>query len=285
MVILTYGMETGFFRYADKEHDKNNVYRSALIPLLFSSLAFIILATLFSHQISGFIGYQNNPEYIILVALIVGLDAFTAIPFARLRLENKALKYALIRIFEVVINISANWFFLFYCPKNFNENNFINAVYYPDIGIGYVFISNLLSSVFKVIMLTKEILIINGRFNFELFRKILIYSFPLLIAGLAGTINEALDRILLKHLLLEADNPMEQLGIYGANYKLAVLMTLFVQMFRYASEPFFFSKKDEKDARQIYAVIMKYFIFAGMAILEKISEKELLLYRLSFLLI
>jgi len=266
MVILTYGMETGFFRYADKDHDRKNVYRSALISLFITSFIFIVLSIIYSPHISNIIGYGANPEYIIYIGIIVGLDAFTAIPFARLRLENKAMKYAIIRIFEVIINIGVNWFFLYYCPRNSNENEFVNTVYNPGIGVGYVFISNLISSVFKLLMLSKEILIVHGKFEFILLKKMIVYSFPLLIAGLAGTINEALDRVLLKHLIPDINNPMEQLGIYGANYKLAVLMTLFIQMFRYAAEPFFFSKKDDKNARIIYADVMKYFIFSGLVI-------------------
>ena len=265
MVILTYGMETGYFRYADKEHNKDNIYRSALLTLSFSSILFMVFTTVFSSKIAIALDYPSHQDFIIYLGLIVGMDALTAIPFARLRLENKALKYAIIRIAEIIINILANWFFLYYSPRHLDDN-LVKILYNPEIGIGYVFISNLLSSIFKVLALSKEILLINGKFEFPLLRKMLVYSFPLLIAGLAGTINEALDRVLLKHLIPAADKPLEQLGIYGANFKLAVLMTLFIQMFRYAAEPFFFSKKDEKNARSIFAVVMKYFVFSGMAI-------------------
>ena len=124
MVILTYGMETGFFRYADKNHNNKNVYRSALTSLSVTAIVFILLTTVFSAQIASAIDYPTHYEYIIYIGLIVGLDAFTAIPFARLRLENKAIKYAFIRIFEVIINIGANWLFLFYCPKHYNDYEF-----------------------------------------------------------------------------------------------------------------------------------------------------------------
>ena len=266
MVILTYGMETGFFRYADKNHNNKNVYFSAVISLALSTLVFLFISIIFSSQIADIIDYPTHYEYIIYIGLIVGLDAFTAIPFARLRLENKALKYAIIRIFEVIINIGANWLFLFYCPRHYNEFEIVNLIYNPEVGVGYVFISNLIASIFKVLALSREIILIDGKFDFILWRKMLKYSFPLLIAGLAGTINEALDRVLLKHLIPAESSPIEQLGIYGANYKLAVLMTLFIQMFRYAAEPFFFSKKDEVNARKIYAQVMNYFVFCGMVI-------------------
>jgi len=265
MVVLTYGMETGFFRFADKENNHKNVYRSALIALSFTSTVFIGLAWLFSGSLASFLHYPDNPEYVVWVGLIVGLDSFASIPFAKLRLETRALKYAIIRILEVCVNILANWFFLFYCPDN-TDSVLVSNVYNPEIGVGYVFISNVLSVVVKVLALSKEIFYSSGVFHFQLLKRMLFYSFPLLIAGLAGTVNEVIDRILLKYLLPASQNPMEQLGVYGASVKLAVLMTLFVQMFRYAAEPFFFSKKDELNARDIYAQVMKYFVFSGMAI-------------------
>lgn len=265
MVVLTYGMETGFFRFADKEHNKSNVYRSALITLAFSSGLFIFLTFIFSQNIASYLDYPLNPEYIWWVGLIVALDAFGSIPFAKLRLENKAFKYAVVRIIEVTVNIAAVWFFLYYCPAN-ESNGFVSKVYDPKIGIGYVFISNILSVVVKILFLSKEIFFTKGQFEFPLLKKMLKYSFPLLIAGLAGTVNEVIDRVLLKYLLPDSTKPMEQLGVYGASIKLAVLMTLFIQMFRYAAEPFFFSKKDESNAREIYSMVMKYFVFFGMGI-------------------
>jgi len=265
MVFLTYGMETGFFRFADKEHDQKNVYRSALIALGATSMFFIVFTVLFAQNIANGIDYPLHPEYIWMVGMIVGLDSFASIPFAKLRLENKAIKYAVIRILEVGVNICANWFFLFYCPKH-PDSAFVGSVYNPSIGVGYVFISNLLSVIVKLLALSKEVFFTSGLFDYPLLKKMLKYSFPLLIAGLAGTVNEVIDRILLKYLIPPAQNPMEQLGIYGASVKLAVLMTLFIQMFRYAAEPFFFSKKDEANAKEIYAQVMKYFIFFGMAI-------------------
>ncbi len=265
MVFLTYGMETGFFRFADKEHNQRNVYRSALLALGLSSVLFIIFTGFFSQNIANFLDYPHHSEYIIWVSLIVALDSFASIPFAKLRLENKAIRYALIRILEISVNILANWFFLFYCPNN-TDSQFVSSVYDPQIGVGYVFISNLISVIVKVIALSPEIFFVKGLFDYQLIKKMLIYSFPLLIAGLAGTVNEVIDRILLKFLTPVSQNPMEQLGIYGASVKLAVLMTLFIQMFRYAAEPFFFSKKDDTNAKEIYSQVMKYFVFLGMSI-------------------
>ena len=266
LVILTYGMETGYFRYASNSEQKGKVYSTVLSSLFVSSLVFIVLALIWSGPISSSMGYGKNPEYIKWLAAIVGIDAFTSIPFARIRLRNKAIKYALIRIAEVTINIGLNLFFFRYCPRH-ADSGLVSLIYNENIGVGYVLISNLVASSIKLLLLIPEILgAFHSRFDKNLFREIVKYSYPLLIAGLAGTVNEALDRVLLKHLIPLEQNPMEQLGIYGANYKLAVLMTLFVQMFKYAAEPFFFSKSGEKNAKKLYADIMIFFVVAGLFI-------------------
>ena len=245
LVILTYGMETGYFRYASNSKDKNRIFTTVLASLFVTSLAFIVCFNLFSKPIAGLIGYSQNAEYVKWLAVIVGLDAFTSIPFARLRLQNKPVKYSLIRIAEVSVNILLNLFFLYYC-RNHTDSSFVRLVYNEEIGVGYVLISNMAASLMKFILLSGEIFAaFKSRFDPKILKVILKYSYPLLIAGLAGTVNEALDRILLKHMIPIENGPMEQLGIYGANYKLAVLMTLFVQMFKYAAEPFFFSKSGD----------------------------------------
>jgi O-antigen/teichoic acid export membrane protein len=269
MVILTYGMETGYFRYAQMNRDGDEVFSTSLISLLFTSGIFIIVIRLFSGNIATLLGYGNTPEYIVWIGLIVGIDAFTSIPFARLRRENKAFKFAAIRIAGVVLNIGLNFAFLWCIPgmaSNGPLPGWIEGIYNPDIGVGYVFISNLASSIFILLLLLGTILKTKFRFNGRLLRKICSYSFPLLAAGLAGTVNEALDRVLLKHLLPDPGTALDQVGIYGANYKIAVLMTLFVQMFRYASEPFYFGRADRKDAKDLFAQVMTYFIIAAIVI-------------------
>ncbi|MGC9342049.1 MAG: polysaccharide biosynthesis C-terminal domain-containing protein [Bacteroidales bacterium] len=266
IVILTYGMETGFFRYAEGRKTVDNVYRTSLVSVFTTSLAFIAIVSVFNERIAGIIDYQDTSQYILWLAIIVSLDAFTAIPFARIRFENKAFRYAVIRIVEVSVNILANWFFIYYCDRHYENSAVIQKIYNPDIRVGYVLISNLLASSVKTILLIPEIFRLKGAFQFTLLKKILNYSFPLLVAGLAGTVNEAIDRVLLKYRLPDSDTALEQLGVYGANFKLAVLMTLFIQMFRYAAEPFFFSKKNEKNAKTIYADVMKFFIFFCMII-------------------
>lgn len=266
IVILTYGMETGFFRFAEGGKKTENVYKTSLYSLLTTSLLFIGIILIFKKSIASWLQYPEQSQYILWLGIIVSLDAFTSIPFARIRYENNAKKYATIRIIEVIVNITANWFFIYYCDRNYENSDFIQKIYNPEIKVGYVLISNLLATAVKTILLYKEIFFAGGKFSSKVLRKLLGYSFPLLIAGLAGTVNEAIDRILLKYRLTDDVQPLEQLGIYGANFKLAVLMTLFIQMFRYAAEPFFFSKKDDSNARIIYADVMKFFVFFCMVI-------------------
>lgn len=267
IVILTYGLETGYFRFASNSKDKETVYSSAMGSLFLSSIIFIAVFVLFRQPVAAGLGYGNNPEYIGMLAAIVGIDAFTALPFARIRLYNKPVKYTIVRLVEVVVNIGLNWFFLYFAPKHQGDSSWISSVYNENIGVGYVLISNLVASLMKLFFLGEEIIAaFKSHFNFTLLKEILKYSFPLLIAGLAGTVNEALDRVLIKHLTDPALLPMEQLGIYGANYKIAVLMTLYVQMFKYAAEPFFFSKSGRKDSERLYADVMKFFLIPGLLI-------------------
>jgi O-antigen/teichoic acid export membrane protein len=267
LIVLTYGMETGFFRFASNSEKKNTIYTSILLSVFSTSLLFLVLIRILLEPISGWLQYGGNPEYILWLAIIVAVDAFTAIPFARIRLYNRAKKYAVIRIIEISVNIGLNLFFIKYCRDHYETVGWVSKIYDPSIGVGYVLISNLVSSLLKMVLLSSEIFaFIKGKFDLQLFRQVLKYSYPLLIAGLAGAVNEALDRTLLKHLLDPASDPMGQLGIYGANYKIAVLMTLYVQAFRYAAEPFFFSKSGEKDAKILYADVMKYYLIPGLLI-------------------
>ncbi len=268
MVILTYGMETGYFRYAEKNKNPDEVYTTSLVSLFITSLSFIVAVLIFSGNIADILDYSDNPEYIVMIGLIVGIDAFTAIPFARLRQKNKAVKFAFIKIISIVINITLNFFLLYFIPKyDLNEKyKIISSIYSTDIGVGYVFVSNLVASLISLLLLLGEILKVKIKFNKKLWKELIYYSLPLLVAGLAGTINEALDRIMIKHLITGELKPLEQLGIYGANYKIAVLMQLFIQMFRFAAEPFYFARAKEKNAEKLFADVMKYFVVVCMII-------------------
>ncbi|MCP4310073.1 MAG: oligosaccharide flippase family protein [Bacteroidetes bacterium] len=266
LVILTYGMETGYFRFASNSREKGRIYTTVLTSLLITSSVFVTAVMFFGDSISSWIDYGDHPDYIRWLAVIVGVDAFTAIPFARIRLNNKPLKYAIIRIAEVLVNIGLNLFFLWYAPRH-NDLEFVSMLYNEEIGVGYVLISNMVASLVKLVLLSKEIFAaLRYSFDATMLKQVLKYSYPLLVAGLAGTVNEALDRILLKHMIPAEQLPMEQLGIYGANFKMAVLMTLFVQMFKYAAEPFFFAQSAAKDAKKLYADVMNFFVAAGLVI-------------------
>jgi len=269
MIILTYGMETAFFRFAQSWKNSQEVFSTSLISLLFTSSLFLLATILFSGRIAYLLGYENNPEYFIWIGVIVGVDAFTAIPFAKLRWENKPLKFAIIRIASVLLNIGLNFAFLYIIPNVASRQalpDWLASVYNENIGVGYVFISNIVSSLFSLLLLSGTIIRMKFKFNLKLWPKMLSYSFPLLVAGLAGTVNEALDRVIMKHLMHNQKFALEQLGIYGANYKIAVLMTLFIQMFRYAYEPFYFGYAEKKNAKIVYAEVMKYFVIAGLCI-------------------
>ncbi|MBA7570764.1 hypothetical protein ES708_12517 [subsurface metagenome] len=268
LVILTYGMETGYFRFASKENEAKKVYSTALGSILITSSLFIFAIILFNQQIADVIGYSDNKEYILFFSLIITIDACTAIPFAKLRREERGFKFAMIKIVNVAVIIGLALFFYVLAPKIYSKDpsSIISLIYSPDVGVGYVFIANLAGSVITIILLLPEITGIRIKIDKILWKKMVKYSYPLLIAGLAGTINDVVDKIVLKHLLTDQSTAMNQLGIYGANYKIGVIMALFIQMFRYAFEPFAFANSNDKNAREIYAVVMKYFVLFGLFI-------------------
>jgi len=263
-VILTYGMETAFFRYA-RDEDENKVYSTALISLVISSVAFVILSFIFGGYVASWLQYADHKEYIIWFAIIIALDAITAIPFARLRQQNRGLRFASLKIFNIGVNVLLNVIFLLVFPwilKNYPGTylaGLVDLVYRPEIGVGYIFIANLVATVATLLIMLPMILKIRWEFDKALWSRMLQYAWPLLIMGLAGTINESFDRLLLKF-MLPKNTAMAQLGIYGACYKIPVVMTLFVQTYRFAAEPFFFAESKEKDATLTYARVMNLFV-------------------------
>jgi O-antigen/teichoic acid export membrane protein len=268
VVLLTYGMETAYFRFSTNgDIDQDKVYSTTFLTVLSTSIFFILVGTIFSVPISNWLRYPNNSEYVIWFAIIVSLDALTSIPLAKLRAENKAKKFALINIFSVLMNISLNLFFFLYCLphyKNSDINWVVKTFYNPEIGVGYVFISNLVASIFKLLLVGKYFSFKLSNYSVPLIKRMLVYSLPLLIAGLAGMINETIDRILLKNMLwdkLGEKETMSQLGIYGASYKLSIIITLSIQAYRYAAEPFFFKLEKNLNAKETYARIMNFFTF------------------------
>jgi len=265
-IVLTYGMETSFFRFFESEKKKKKVYSTGFLSIFFTTGIFLLLALLFSQNIANWIKYPNHNEYIIWFALILSLDTLSALPFARLRALNKPKRFATIKFINITINIGFNLFFILLCPfilKNYSEGflyDFIGYVFNSEINlISYVFVSNLIASAVTIILLLPDILGIKLEFDKYLFRKMIFYAFPLLFAGLAGIMNETLGRILIRYLLPE-NIAEQQLGIYSACYKIAILMSLFIQAFRYAAEPFFFSQAKLKNAKNTYAEVMNYFV-------------------------
>jgi len=262
LVIITYGMETAFFRFSETEKDRGRVFSTALISLLASTALFVLIALVFARPVAGVIRYSNHIEYIIWIALIVSFDALAAIPFAHLRQMNKAKRFAVIKLLNIFFNIGLNLFFLLLCPFLLRKGlftGFINLVYSKEIGVGYIFISNLFASALTIVLLLPEYLGIKYTFDRELWKRMIRYALPLLVVGFAGIINETMDRIFLKFLLPEKIS-MAQVGIYGACYKISLIMTIFIQAFRFAADPFFFAKAKERDAKIIYADVMKYFV-------------------------
>lgn len=263
-VLLLFGFETGYFRFRDKESPgRDTAYSTALIFVVLVNLGFFLLIRWLNAPLSAALHYANHPEYVLWFAIILTLDAMTAIPFARLRAENKALRFASIKVAEITITILLSLFFIVYCPKALGQNPdfWVSRVYDPAIGVGYIFIANLLASVFKFLLLTPQFKGLAWGFDRQLFGRMLRYSLPMVVIGFAGIVNEMLDRALLKYLLpYDEVTNLKMLGIYSACYKLSILMSLFIQAFRYAAEPFFFAYAGKSDARKVYADVLKFFV-------------------------
>lgn len=267
LILLTYGMETSFFRFAGKNKDSEKVFSTSLISLLVTSLMFLLLIICNANKIAQLISYTGHTQYIIWMAVIIALDALSAIPFAQLRFKNKAIKFASIKMINILAMIALNLFFLLFCPWLLkNGFSFISSIYSENIGVGYVFISNLIASALTLLLLLPEILKSKWNLDVSLLKSMLKYGFPILLVGIAGVINQSMDKILLKELLPASTDGMAETGIYGANYKLGIFMALFIQAFRYAFEPFFFSQKSGTDTKKIYADVMKYFVIFGLVI-------------------
>ena len=266
LVILTYGMETAFFRYSQNKADYDKVYSTTLISLFCTSVIFILIVNIFIRPVSHFMNYSENRDYIRMFAGIVAIDAFSAIPFARLRKENKPVAFSIIKIINVFITIGLVLFLLKIAPEIYSKNNgWFKKIYDPGYKVGYVFIANLISSVITVFLLLPFIVNVKLKFDWKIWNRMIGYGFPLLLAGLSGSINDAIDKVLLRRLLGDHDG-LSVVGEYGAAYKIGVLMALFIQMFRFAAEPFFFERAKQEDAKKMYAEVMKYFIISMLII-------------------
>jgi O-antigen/teichoic acid export membrane protein len=258
MIILTYGTETGFFKFAQGGND-DITFTSLLASLFCTSLTFVLLILSIKNQLAELLDYQGNEKYISILGIVVGIDAFSTIFFARLRKQEKSMKFSCLKIVNVLATIISVITFYELVPALQSKFNVLTDWNTRD-DIIYVLYSNLIASAIVLALLIPELFRIKIRINFALLKDILIYSFPLLIAGLAGTINETLDRVLLKHMVSDPDKALYILGIYGANYRIAMILSIFIQMFRYAVEPFYFNYHGQKDEKLLFSGIMRLFI-------------------------
>ncbi len=268
LVILTYGMETGYFRFSADSKKANIVFSTSAISLFITSSLFILAAYMFTNKISRVLEYSKNQEYIRWMAVIIAMDAFSAIFYAKIRMDEKVVRFASFKILGVVLNVLLIITFLEIFPllSGISGKSWIQGICSRDIGVGYVLIANMISSVIICFILMFELREVKIKFDPRLYGKILKYSYPLLIAGLAGIFNETIDRILLRHILSAGYDKLYEIGIYGANYKIAVLMTIFIQMFRFAADPFFFSSYKNERSNEMFANILKYFVIFCLVI-------------------
>lgn len=267
-VLLAYGMETSFFRFFHKEEFSKEVTATSAISLIGSTAVFLLLGFLLKDYIS--IATAIASHYIDYVLLILALDALATIPFAWLRAKEKPMVFAAIKIGNVAVNLGLNIFFIIYLPALAESNSFFQSIYKPDFEIAYIFISNLVASALTLLVLLPFYIKLSYRFSTELWKKMISYGTPILIAGIGFVINEVFDKILLGELLPE-DIAKAEVGAYQACYRLALFMTLFATAFRMGIEPFFFSHAKNEDSTQTYATITKYFVIFGAAILVLVT--------------
>ena len=263
-IIFTYGLETAYFRFSKTVEEEKAVYSTAMLSLIGSTVFFTSLLLFFKQPLANLLGVEKHPEYLILTAFIIAADALSTLSFAKLRHEGRPRKFALVRIASILINIGFTVFFLSVCPKlqAQNPDSAIGVLYKKDFAVGYILLANLLSSAFTILFLAKEFFSFRLRFSAKLWREILVYSSPLILAGFAGMVNETFDRIMLR-LWSSASTEKEaltQVATYSACYKLSILITLSVQAFRMAAEPFFFSVARGQQPQKVYARVMKFFV-------------------------
>lgn len=268
-ILYTYGFETSYFRFQSKAQAGSNYYSIAQTSLLATSLLFSGLLILSSAWIAELLQYPGKENYIIWLALILAIDAIVAVPFGRLRLQGKAFLFASLKMGNIVLNIGLNLFFIVFCPWwiSSHPNSMLIDIYSESLGVGYVFLCNLVANGFYLLFLAKNVFLVRYKLGAN-WRKMLRYALPLMLMGFAGVTNEMLSRVLLKYWLPVGFYPdwtnQQVLGIFGACYKLSVFMTLAVQAFRYAFEPFFFSKSADKNSPKLFATVMHAFIVFGV---------------------
>jgi len=265
-VILAYGMETTFFRFYNNETDKKAVIETTTVSIFWSTLLFLFPALLLKNYLAELSGI--DVQYIIYTIWILVLDALVIVPFSKLRAYQRPMIYAAIKIGNVVVNLSLNVFFLIYLPEIAQENpdSFLGSLYTENFEIGYIFVSNIIASLLTFIALSPNYFHVNWQFDFNLWKRMMRYGLPIMVAGIAFAINEQFDKILLGK-LLPSNIAEAEVGVYSACYKLGLFMVLYRTAYTLGIEPFFFSHSKNENAPQTYATITKYFVIFGSFIL------------------
>lgn len=264
IVLLTFGTETSFFRYA-KKYSAKTVFSNAFLFILLTSV--IAITTLFFHidSITNFLNVDGAKTIILIVSGIVLTDIFTSLPFARLRYENKAKHFSILKLINVILNIGFNVFFFFLLPE-LQHIEFFQSIYSVEFSYGYAFLSNLLANIVTLFMLIPQFKFSFKSLELKIIGIMFIYSYPIVLSGLAGMINDVGDKVFLDFFILDNFESNYAIGIYGANYKIATLMIIFIQMFKYAAEPFFFRISEQVDHKNVYADVTKAFVYTGLFI-------------------
>ena len=263
-ILFTYGVETSYFRFS-QEKDKDRLYNSLNVSILTTTILFSVILYLFRQPLADATLMPTYPEYFTWLTGIIFLDTLATLPFAKLRQEGRPRKYAFVRISGIVVNVLVVIFFIGVCPQLARKNpgSLWLLLYDPSIGIGYYLIGNLAGSATTFLLLWKEWISFRFSFDGKLWKEVMKYAYPLVIVGLGGMINEMISRLVYQHVVtLPPAEAKRQLGIFAANYRLAVLITIFIQMFRMAAEPFFFNQSKEENAKKTYARVMKFFVIA-----------------------
>lgn len=279
LVLLTFGMETGFFRFANKKGEQaDRVYANALLFVGGLSLAFMVACMAFLHPISSLLAYPEHPDYVGMMVVVVALDAFQCIPFAYLRYKKRPMKFAAIKLFNIIGNILLNLFFLLLCPwLDGHAHETVSWFYNPHYLVGYIFVSNLIMSSVQMLFFIPELRGFSYRPDKRLMKQMAGYSFPIMIFGVVGILNQTVDKMIYPFLFDDRQEGLVQLGIYSATSKVALVMAVFTQAFRYAYEPFVFGKDKSGDNRETYAAAMKYFfIFSLLAFLAVMGYMDIL---------
>jgi O-antigen/teichoic acid export membrane protein len=263
-VIYAYGMETAYFRFS-QSHDSNKLYSTLSISLLSSTILFTFILFFFRDNIATATDLNDHPEYLIWMICIIGIDNLNTLPFAKLRQENRPKRYAFARISGILINIFVIILFLGIIPGILEKDpdSLWSLIYDKDAGLGYYLLGNLCGSLFTLLLLSKEIRQIRFSFDLRLWKEVMLYSAPLIIVGLGGMVNDVLSRLIYRHVVdLPEQQADHQLGIFANIFRIALLITIMIQAFRMAAEPFFFNKSKEENAPRVYARVMKFFVIA-----------------------